>query len=161
MSGSTIAAWLVTGFAPESAVRINAAADLVEAGVPVAEAARVLAGRFGCSVRQGRRYAGQAAQAGRAEIPQDTVVRSSSGGAGRAGARACPAARPISAVVAQALEEYLARDQKNIRAGEQPEGRGGVRLRPERGHRFVGGLRHIGSAAAGPHRAAWPGRTRG
>ena len=60
--------------AGEYAVRINAAADLVEAGVPVAEAARVLAGRFGCSVRQARRYAEQAARAGRAEVPQDTVV---------------------------------------------------------------------------------------
>jgi hypothetical protein len=43
--------------AGEHAARVNAAADLVEAGVPVAEAARVLAGRFGCSVRQARRYA--------------------------------------------------------------------------------------------------------
>ena len=33
--------------------------------MPVAEAARVLAGRFGCSVRQARRYAEHAARAGR------------------------------------------------------------------------------------------------
>ena len=54
--------------AGEYAARVNAAADLVEAGVPVPEAARVLAGRFGCSVRQARRYAERAAQAGRAVI---------------------------------------------------------------------------------------------
>ena len=68
-------AWLVTGFAAgEYAARVNAAADLVGAGVPVAEAARVLAGRFGCSVRQARRYAEHAARAGRAAVPPDTVV---------------------------------------------------------------------------------------
>ena len=80
----------------EYAARVNAAADLVEAGVPVAEAARVLAGRFGCSVRQARRYAERAARAGRAEVPeQDTVVFTVKlpGAAGRAGARACPAGR--------------------------------------------------------------------
>ena len=48
---------------------------------------------------------------------------------------------------------------ETIPAGERPGGRGGVRLRPSRGHGIVGGLRHIGAAAAGPHRAAWPGRT--
>ena len=104
--------------AGEYAVRINAAADLVEAGVPVAEAARVLAGRFGCSVRQGRRYAEQAARAGRAEIPQDTVVftvKLPSGLAARVRAHARQAGLAISTVVAQALEEYLARDQKNHR----------------------------------------------
>jgi hypothetical protein len=102
--------------AGEYAVRINAAADLVEAGVPVAEAARVLAGRFGCSVRQGRRYAEQAARAGRAEIPQDTVVftvKLPAGLATRVRAHARQAGLAISTVVAQALEEYLARDQKN------------------------------------------------
>ena len=97
-------------------MRVNAAADLVEAGVPVAEAARVLAGRFGCSVRQGRRYAGQAARSGRAAVPQDTVVftvKLPAGLAGRVRAHARQAGLAISAVVTQALEEYLARDQKN------------------------------------------------
>ena len=46
--------------AGEQAERVNAAGDLLEAGVPAAEAARVLAGRFGVSVRQARRYADQA-----------------------------------------------------------------------------------------------------
>jgi hypothetical protein len=37
------------------AERVNAAAELVEAGVPVADAAQVLAGRFAVSMRQARR----------------------------------------------------------------------------------------------------------
>ena len=102
--------------AGEYAARVNAAADLAEAGVPAAEAARVLAGRFGCSVRQGRRYAEQAARAGRAEVPQDTVVftvKLPAGVAARVRAYARRGGLAISAVVAQALEEYLARGQKN------------------------------------------------
>jgi hypothetical protein len=98
------------------AVRVNAAADLVEAGVPVAEAARVLAGRFGCSVRQGRRYAERAARAGRAEVPQDTVVftvKLPAGLPGRVRAHARQAGLTISAVVTQALEEFLARGHEN------------------------------------------------
>ena len=66
------------------AERVNAAAELLEAGVPAAEAARVLAGRFGVSARQARRYADQARASG----------------------------RTISAVVAQALEEFLARSRR-------------------------------------------------
>ena len=84
--------------------------------MPVAEAARVLAGRFGCSVRQGRRYAEQAAGAGRAEVPPDTVVftvKVPGGLAGRVRAHAREAGLTISAVVTQALEEFLARGQKN------------------------------------------------
>jgi hypothetical protein len=102
--------------AGEHAVRVNAAADLVEAGVPVAEAARVLAGRFGCSVRQARRYAEHAARSGRAEVPPDTVVftvKLPAGLAGRVRAHARQAGLAISAVVTQALEEFLARDHEN------------------------------------------------
>jgi hypothetical protein len=98
------------------AVRVNAAADLVEAGVPVAEAARVLAGRFGCSVRQARRYAEHAARAGRAEVPQDTAVftvKLPAGLAARVRAHARQAGLTISVVVTQALEEYLARGHEN------------------------------------------------
>ena len=40
----------------EHAARVNAAAGLLEAGMATAEAARVLAGRLGCSERQARRY---------------------------------------------------------------------------------------------------------
>ena len=102
--------------AGQYAMRVNAAADLVEAGMPVAEAARVLAGRFGCSVRQGRRYAEHAVRSGRAEVPQDMVVftvKLPAGLAGRVRGHARQAGLAISAVVTEALEEYLARGQKN------------------------------------------------
>ena len=102
--------------AGEYASRVNAAADLLAAGMPVAEAARVLAGRFGCSARQGRRYAERAARAGRAEVPEDTVVftvKLPAGLAARVRAHARHAGLAISAVVAQALEEFLARGQQN------------------------------------------------
>src|SRR5512140_1747846 len=140
--------------AGEYAARVNAAADLVEAGVPVAEAARVLAGRFGCSVRQARRYAEQAARAGRAEVPQDTVVftvKLPAGLAGRARAHARQPGLSLAAVGAPALEVTGI-----IPAGERPASRGGVRLRPVRGHGVVSGLRDIGAAAAGSNRAGRP-----
>jgi hypothetical protein len=102
--------------AGEYAERINAAADLAEAGVPVAEAARVLAGRFGCSLRQARRYAERAAVSGRVDAPQATAVFTVKipvrlAAAVRADARA--SGRTISAVVAQALEEFLSRGRRN------------------------------------------------
>jgi len=84
--------------------------------VPVAEAARVLASRFGCSARQARRYAEQAARAGRAEVPPDTVVftvKLPAGLAARVRAHARQAGLAISAVVAQALEDYLARGHRD------------------------------------------------
>ena len=42
--------------AAEHAAHVNAAAELLDSGAPAAEAARVLAGRLGCSQRQARRY---------------------------------------------------------------------------------------------------------
>jgi hypothetical protein len=99
----------------ERAARINAAAELAEAGMPAAEAARVLAGRYGCSVRQARRYV-DAAVGGRVQAPEATVVFTVKlpvrlAAAVRAHARA--SGRTISAVVAQALEEYLAGGRRN------------------------------------------------
>ncbi len=101
--------------AGEYAERVNAAADLAEAGVPVAEAARVLASRFGCSQRQARRYAERAARGGRAVAPQATTVftvklPTALAVAVREHARA--SGRTISAVVAQAVEEFLARGRR-------------------------------------------------
>jgi hypothetical protein len=102
--------------AGQHADRINAAAELAEAGVPVAEAARVLAGRFGCSVRQARRYVDQAAASGRVAIPEPGVVFTVKlpgrlAAAVREHARV--SGRTISAVVAQALEEFLARARRD------------------------------------------------
>src|SRR6516225_6257372 len=99
----------------ERAARVNAAAELAEAGVPAA-AARVLAGRFGCSVRQARRYVDAAAADGRVRAPEATVVFTVKvpgrlAAAVRQHARA--SGRTISAVVAQALEEFLARGRRN------------------------------------------------
>ena len=100
----------------ERAARINAAAELAEAGVPAAEAARVLAGRYGCSVRQARRYVDAAAARGRVRAPEATVVFTVKlpvrlAAAVREHARA--SGRTISAVVTQALEEFLAAGRRN------------------------------------------------
>ena len=100
----------------EHAGRINAAAELAEAGVPAAEAARVLAGRFGCSVRQARRYADQAAASGRVAVPEAAAVftvRLPVRLAAAVREHAAGSGRTISAVVAQALEEFLARGRRS------------------------------------------------
>jgi Ribbon-helix-helix protein, copG family len=100
---------------PEHAARVNAAADLLEAGMPAAEASRVLAGRLGCSPRQARRYADQAAAWGRVPAPEAAVVFTVKVPARLAAAvreHARVSGRTISAVVAQALEEFLARGRR-------------------------------------------------
>jgi hypothetical protein len=102
--------------AGEYAERVNAAADLADAGVPAAEAARELAGRFGCSQRQARRYVERAASTGHVEAPEATTVftvKLPAGLAGRVRGHAREAGVTISAVVAQALEEFLSRGRRN------------------------------------------------
>jgi len=101
---------------PEYAARINAAAELAEAGVPAAEAARVLATRLGCSVRQARRYVDQAAADGRVRVPEASTVftvKLPAGLAARVRAQAREAGITISALVTQALEEFLSRGHRN------------------------------------------------
>jgi hypothetical protein len=98
--------------AAEHAEHVNEAAVLLEAGTAAAEAARVLAGRLGCSQRQARRYVAQAAESGRAEVPGEAAVftvrlPARLAAAVREHARA--SGRTISSVAAQALEEFLAR----------------------------------------------------
>ena len=98
------------------AERINAAAELAEAGIPAAEAALQLSGRFGCSVRQARRYVEQAAASGRVPVPERGVVFTVKLPARLAAAvreHARASGRTISAVVAQALEEFLARGHRD------------------------------------------------
>jgi len=100
----------------EHAARVNAAADLLEAGVAGAEAARVLAGRLGCSARQARRYVDQAAAGGRVPVPEPGVVftvRLPGRLAVAVREHARESGRTISAVVAQALEEFLARGRRD------------------------------------------------
>lgn len=98
--------------AGEYAARVNAAAELVEAGVPLAEVARTLAGRFGVSARQARRYAEQAATSGRVRVPETSVVftvKLPGGLAERVRAHARKRGITISAVVTRALTEFFAR----------------------------------------------------
>ena len=99
----------------EYAERVNAAAGLVAAGVPVAEAARVLAGEFSCSQRQARRYV-EAARSGAVVVPEPATVftvKVPTGLAQRVREHARASGRSISAVVTQALEEFLARGSRN------------------------------------------------
>ena len=99
----------------EYAERVNAAAGLAEAGVPVAQAARELAGRFGCSQRQARRYVERAAAGGPAEAPQATTVftvRLPVALVARVRAHAAGSERTISSVAARALEEFLSRRRR-------------------------------------------------
>lgn len=98
--------------AEQYAERVNAAVEL--AGLPVAEAARVLAARFGLSERQARRYVDQAAVAGPVPVPVPTAstvftVRLPGQLASRVREHAAGSGRTISAVVAQALQEFLDR----------------------------------------------------
>jgi hypothetical protein len=97
--------------AAQHAAHVNEAAGLLEAGSAAADAARVLAGRLGCSERQARRYVSQAA-AGRVPVPEEGTVFTARlpvrlAAAVREHARA--SGRTVSAVVAQALEEFLGR----------------------------------------------------
>ena len=104
--------------AGEQAERVNAAADLLAAGMPVAEATGALACRFAVSVRQARRYVDDAGH-GRVEIPDRAVaftVKLPEGLVGRVRAYAAEHRLAISAVVAAALVEFLARDR-----GGRPE----------------------------------------
>ena len=101
--------------AGEQAERVNAAADLLAAGMPVAEAARVLAGRLGVSVRQARRYAEQARATGHMEVPEASVaftVKLPAGLARRVRAYARERETTISAVVARALTEFFQRGRR-------------------------------------------------
>jgi len=100
----------------QHAERVNAAADLVGAGVPAAEAARSLAGRFGCSVRQARRYVDQAVAGGTVAVPEPGVVFTVKLPGRLAAAvreHARESGRTISKAVAQALEEFLERGHRN------------------------------------------------
>jgi hypothetical protein len=98
--------------AAEHAEHVNAAAGLLEAGTAAAEAARVLAGRLGCSQRQARRYVSQAAESGRVPVPEAGevfTVRLPARLAAAVREHARASGRTISSVAAQALEEFLSR----------------------------------------------------
>jgi hypothetical protein len=99
----------------EYAQRVNTAVVLLESGMPVAEVARAVAARFGCSVRQARRYAQRAAEGGPVQVPHTTIVFTVKLPAelvARVRARARESGRTISSLVAQALEEFLSRGRR-------------------------------------------------
>jgi predicted DNA-binding transcriptional regulator YafY len=95
------------------AQRVNAAADLITAGVTAVDAAATLAQRFGVSTRQARRYVDQATSTGRRAMPQPTVVftvKLPGPLVTRVRRRAARSGVTISALVAEALSEFLSRD---------------------------------------------------
>ena len=97
------------------AERVNAAADLLDGGVPAAVAARELAARFDCSPRQAHRYLQRADRLGHVPVPDPTgvfTVKLPVPLIGRVRAHARASGRTLSAVVAQALEEFLARGRR-------------------------------------------------
>lgn len=104
--------------AGEYAVRVNAAAELLAAGSSVAECTQVLVGRFGVSLRQAHRYAEQAAATGPTAVPETSVVFTVKLPAplvARVRERARETGTTISALVGQALSEFLAGRRKRPR----------------------------------------------
>lgn len=99
----------------EFAERVNAAADLRDVGVPAGEAARLLAERFGCSARQAHRYLQRAGVSGHVPVPDPAAVFTVKLAVPlivQVRAHAAGSGRTLSAVVAQALEEFLARTHR-------------------------------------------------
>jgi hypothetical protein len=94
------------------AERVNAAADVMAAGAAAPDAAAMLADRFGVSTRQARRYVDQAISTGRREVPEESVVftvKLPASLAARVRGRAQASGVTISALVAQALTDFLSR----------------------------------------------------
>ena len=84
-------------------------------GVPVVEAARILAARFGCSERQARRYVDRAAEGGRVSAVEPTTVftvKLPARLAARVRAQAAASGSTISAFVAEALTEFLGQGRR-------------------------------------------------
>jgi DNA-binding transcriptional regulator LsrR (DeoR family) len=98
--------------ADERAQRVNTAAELLDAGMPVVQASRALADRSGLSERQARRYVERARQLGPVPVPAPTVVftvKLPADLARRVRATAHATGQPISTLVTRALVEFLDR----------------------------------------------------
>lgn len=98
--------------ADQYARRINAAAALLGRGLGVPEAARRLARQHRLSERQARRYVEQARAQGEVEVPNAKIVftvKLPRAVAHRIRDQARRSGRTISALVAQALIEFLDR----------------------------------------------------
>jgi DNA-binding transcriptional regulator LsrR (DeoR family) len=105
--------------ADERAQRVNAAVALLAAGHDVAEAARRLAGRYGLSERQARRYVDRARTGGQVEVPGPKVVftvKLPATLARRVRRAARAGGQTISSLVTQALTEFL--DRQHPRSGD-------------------------------------------
>jgi hypothetical protein len=99
------------------AERVNAAAELLGAGISPVQAARVLAQRFSVSLRQARRYV-EAASAGPVAVPEASVVftvKLPASLAARVREHAHEGGVTISAVVTRALSEFLQRAHRGQR----------------------------------------------
>lgn len=104
----------------EYATRINAAVLLVEAEVSVVEATTALAGRWGVSRRQARRYVDAAVTGGRVPVPEASVVftvKVPAALAERVRAHARDRGITISAAVTRALTEFVT---PSSRPGRRP-----------------------------------------
>ena len=98
--------------ADERAQRVNTAAELLDAGMPVVQASRALANRSGLSERQARRYVERARAFGPIPVPAPTVVftvKLPADLARRVRATAHATGQPISTLVTRALAEFLDR----------------------------------------------------
>ena len=98
--------------AEQVAKRVNAATELLDAGMDVIDAARALARRYRLSERQARRYVERARDQGSMEVPGRKVVftvKLPADLARRVRGTARATGQSISAVVSQALSEFLDR----------------------------------------------------
>lgn len=110
--------------ADQRAQRTNVAAELLRSGLEVVQAARDLARRYRLSERQARRYVARAQTQGILPVPRPTAVftvKLPAGLIGRVRTYAHSSGRTLGSIVAQALEEFLARVHAGPRGG-QPAG---------------------------------------
>ena len=92
--------------------RVNSATGLLDAGMDVMDATRVLARRYRLSERQARRYVERARKEGTMEVPGRKVVltvKLPASLARRVRKAATVTGQSISSVVSQALSEFLER----------------------------------------------------
>jgi predicted transcriptional regulator len=100
--------------------RVNAAADLLAAGMSAVDAGATLAAQFAVSTRQARRYVDRAAATGRRPVPEDSVVftvKLPASLAARVRQHAHDTGVTISALVTQALAAHLRKGRRPGRSG--------------------------------------------
>jgi DNA-binding transcriptional regulator LsrR (DeoR family) len=106
--------------ADQRARRINAAAELLDAGVRTVDATRQIARRFRLSERQARRYVEAAREQGPVVVPEPAVVftvRLPAALVGWLRAHAATSDRTLSSLVAEALEQWLERTRRGRGGG--------------------------------------------